>query len=96
MVEQLVVLKKIVTTTNNDDFASIRAKKFSPLEDLSAYDGLELRLKGDGHRYKLIIRTSTECDAVGYTTSFDTRRSVCLSLPSSQFFEHELSQMLPP
>lgn len=41
-------------------------------EDLSAYDGLELRLKGDGRRYKLIVRTNNEWDAVGYTASFDT------------------------
>ncbi|KAF3774373.1 hypothetical protein EJ110_NYTH53203 [Nymphaea thermarum] len=40
--------------------------------DLSAYDGLELRLKGDGCRYKLILRTSSEWDTVGYTASFDT------------------------
>lgn len=43
-------------------------------EDLSAYDGLELRLKGDGRRYKLIVRTSQEWDTVGYTASFDTVR----------------------
>lgn len=41
-------------------------------EDLSAYDGIELRVKGDGQRYKLILRTSSEWDTVGYTASFDT------------------------
>ena len=47
-------------------------QNFSVPEDLSAYDGLELRLKGDGRRYKLIIRTSLNWDTVGYTASFDT------------------------
>lgn len=47
-------------------------QNFSVPEDLSAYDGLELRLKGDGRRYKLIIRTSSDWDTVGYTASFDT------------------------
>lgn len=47
-------------------------QNFSTPEDLSAYDGLELRLNGDGRRYKLIVRTSTDWDTVGYTTSFDT------------------------
>lgn len=47
-------------------------QNFPVPEDLSAYDGLELRLKGDGCRYKLIIRTSREWDTVGYTLSFDT------------------------
>lgn len=47
-------------------------QNFSAPEDLSAYDGLELRVKGDGRRYKLIVRTSRDWDTVGYTTSFDT------------------------
>lgn len=47
-------------------------QNFSVPEDLSAYDGLELRLKGDGRRYKLIVRTSTDWDTIGYTAGFDT------------------------
>uniref|UniRef100_A0A0C9QM13 TSA: Wollemia nobilis Ref_Wollemi_Transcript_25367_2180 transcribed RNA sequence n=1 Tax=Wollemia nobilis TaxID=56998 RepID=A0A0C9QM13_9CONI len=80
------LFKGYVSTANNGGFASIRTKNFSPLLDLSAYDGLELRLKGDGHRYKLIIRTTTDWDAVGYTTSFDTTKeqwqTVCLPFSS--------------
>lgn len=41
-------------------------------EDLSAYDGLALRIKGDGRRYKLIVRTSRDWDTIGYTAGFDT------------------------
>lgn len=48
------------------------SQNLSVPEDLSAFDGLELRLKGDGRRYKLIVRTSSEWDTVGYTASFDT------------------------
>ncbi|XVE88238.1 hypothetical protein DITRI_Ditri19aG0053800 [Diplodiscus trichospermus] len=66
------LFKGIVSTANNGGFTSIRTKNFSKPEDLSAYDGLELRLKGDGRRYKLIVRTSTDWDTVGYTASFDT------------------------
>ncbi|KAL5544754.1 hypothetical protein UlMin_008538 [Ulmus minor] len=47
-------------------------QNFSAPEDLSAYDGLELHLKGDGHRYKLVVRTSSEWDALVYATGFDT------------------------
>ncbi|KAL9233981.1 hypothetical protein vseg_008909 [Gypsophila vaccaria] len=61
-----------VSTANNGGFTSTRTKNFSTPEDLSAYDGLELRLKGDGHRYKLIVRTSSDWDTVGYTAGFDT------------------------
>ncbi|XVF25611.1 hypothetical protein REPUB_Repub13aG0226900 [Reevesia pubescens] len=66
------IFKGIVSTANNGGFTSIRTRNFSTPEDLSAYDGLELRLRGDGRRYKLIVRTSTDWDTVGYTASFDT------------------------
>lgn len=33
-------------------FASIRTKNFDPPLELGAYEGLELRLRGDGQRYK--------------------------------------------
>ncbi|KAM6555668.1 hypothetical protein CsatB_002687 [Cannabis sativa] len=66
------LFRGVVSTANNGGFSSIRTKNFSVPEDLSAYDGLELRLKGDGRRYKFIIRTSTDWDALGYTTAFDT------------------------
>ncbi|MQL75428.1 hypothetical protein Taro_007831 [Colocasia esculenta] len=66
------VFKGIVSTANNGGFTSVRTRNFSTPEDLSAYDGLELRVKGDGRRYKLIVRTSDGWDTVGYTWSFDT------------------------
>lgn len=49
-------------------------QNFSEPEDLSAYDGLEFRLKGDGRRYKVIVRTSPDWDALGYTGGIDTEK----------------------
>ncbi|RXH99064.1 hypothetical protein DVH24_011389 [Malus domestica] len=66
------LFKGVVSTANNGGFSSIRTKNLPTAEDLSAYDGLELRLKGDGRRYKLIVRTSRDWDTVGYTAGFDT------------------------
>ncbi|KAJ4703698.1 NAD(P)-binding Rossmann-fold superfamily protein [Melia azedarach] len=66
------LFKGVVSTANNGGFTSIRTRNFAEPEDISAYDGLELRLNGDGHRYKLIVRTSSDWDTVGYTASFDT------------------------
>ncbi|ESW31476.1 hypothetical protein PHAVU_002G241100 [Phaseolus vulgaris] len=68
------VFKGVVSTTNNGGFTSIRTKNFSEPENLSAYDGLEFRLKGDGRRYKIIVRTSSDWDTVGYTSGFDTEK----------------------
>ncbi|XP_044481342.1 protein HIGH CHLOROPHYLL FLUORESCENCE PHENOTYPE 173, chloroplastic-like isoform X1 [Mangifera indica] len=66
------LFKGVVSTANNGGFTSIRTRNFSEPEDLSAYDGLELRIKGDGRRYKLIVRTSPDWDTMGYTVGFDT------------------------
>ncbi|PKA51667.1 Uncharacterized protein AXF42_Ash003034 [Apostasia shenzhenica] len=66
------LFKGVVSTANSGGFTSIRTKNFSVPEDLSTYDGIELRAKGDGRRYKLIVRTSADWDTVGYTASFDT------------------------
>lgn len=66
------IFKGTVSTANNGGFTSIRTKNFAVSENLSAYDGLEVRIKGDGRRYKLILRTSRDWDTVGYTLSFDT------------------------
>ena len=61
-----------VSTSNNGGFASVRTRNFSPPLNLSAYDGVYLRLKGDGKRYKLILRSDPSWDGIGYTASFDT------------------------
>jgi uncharacterized protein YbjT (DUF2867 family) len=81
------VFKGTVSIANNGGFASIRCKNFEPVEDLSAYEGLELRVKGDGHRFKLIVRTSTDWDAVGYTCGFNTTKGEwqTIRLPFSSF-----------
>eukprot|EP00268_Persea_americana_P048564 TRINITY_DN5145_c0_g1_i1.p1 TRINITY_DN5145_c0_g1~~TRINITY_DN5145_c0_g1_i1.p1 ORF type:complete len:367 (-),score=53.14 TRINITY_DN5145_c0_g1_i1:319-1419(-) len=68
------LFKGTVSTANNGGFTSIRTRNLSVPEDLSAYDGLELRVKGDGRRYKMIVRISPEWDTVGYTASFDTEK----------------------
>jgi uncharacterized protein YbjT (DUF2867 family) len=67
------VFSGFVTTANNGGFASVRTRNLEPCMDLSAYDGLELRVYGDGKRYKCIVRTEAYWDGVGYTASFDTR-----------------------
>jgi monofunctional biosynthetic peptidoglycan transglycosylase len=39
---------------------------------LAGFSGLELRVKGDGRRYQLRLRTNSRFDGVAYTSSFDT------------------------
>lgn len=41
-----------VKTSNSGGFVSIRTRNISPALDLSRYNALRLRVKGDGSRYK--------------------------------------------
>lgn len=61
-----------VSTANSGGFASIRTRNFEPPLDLSNFTGIELRLKGDGNRYKFLVRDGDAWDSVGYSHSFDT------------------------
>jgi Complex I intermediate-associated protein 30 (CIA30) len=61
-----------VSTENSGGFASVRTRNFEPALSLSNYQGIELRVKGDGQRYKLFVRTESKWDGIGYAHSFDT------------------------
>ena len=61
-----------VSTANSGGFASVRTRNFEPPLDLSAYSGIELRVKGDGQRYKFFLRDGAGWDTVAYAHSFDT------------------------
>jgi Complex I intermediate-associated protein 30 (CIA30) len=61
-----------VSTENSGGFASVRTRNLDPSLDLSNYQGIELRVKGDGQRYKFFVRTEAKWDGVGYAYSFDT------------------------
>jgi Complex I intermediate-associated protein 30 (CIA30) len=61
-----------VSTENSGGFASVRSRNFASPLDLSAFQGLELRLKGDGQRYKFLIRSDAGWDTIAFSQTFDT------------------------
>lgn len=61
----------IVSLDNNGGFASLRS--FGPVHDLAAYDGLILRLRGDGQRYYFNLRNSQGFAAPNFRLAFDTQ-----------------------
>ncbi|WAL61190.1 CIA30 family protein [Thermocoleostomius sinensis] len=61
-----------VSTANSGGFASVRTRNFEPPIDLSGFAGIELRVKGDGNRYKFMLRTETRWDGIAHCYSFDT------------------------
>ncbi|WP_210407183.1 CIA30 family protein [Hydrocoleum sp. CS-953] len=61
-----------VSTENSGGFVSVRTRNFGPPMNLLGYAGIELRVKGDGKRYKFFLRCEDKWDGVGYSYSFDT------------------------
>ncbi len=63
-----------VSTANSGGFASVRTRNFDPPLDLTGYEGIALRVKGDGKRYKFILRDEAKWDGIAYSYSFDTEK----------------------
>ena len=68
--EATALFEGFVSLENNGGFASTRAA-FQSL-DLSAYEGVALRVKGDGRRYQLRFRQDGAFDGVAYGVEFAT------------------------
>ena len=76
----------IVSTDNNGGFASVRTRNFEPSLELSSYQGIALRLKGDGQRYKFLIRDDNGWDSLAFAHSFDTEKGkwITVKIPFEQ------------
>jgi uncharacterized protein YbjT (DUF2867 family) len=72
LVEGTALFAGYVSTANSGGFASVRTRNFQPPFNLSGYEGIKLRLRGDGKRYKFFLRADSQWDGVGYAYSFDT------------------------
>ena len=59
-----------VSLDNNGGFASIRSAALQ--HDLSGAAGIVLRVRGDGKRYRLNLRTDSGFDGVQYQAAFTT------------------------
>ncbi|MEN9218151.1 MAG: CIA30 family protein [Gloeomargarita sp. DG_2_bins_126] len=77
----------LVTTENNGGFASIRTRNLEPPLDLSGATGLALRVRGDGKRYKLLLRDSHHWDSLAYGAQFDTQPAtwITVKIPFADF-----------
>lgn len=80
LVEETALFAGNVSIQNSGGFASIRTKNFDPPINLTGYEGVELRVRGDGKRYKFFIRTQTQWDGVAYSYSFDTQPNTWITV----------------
>ena len=66
-------LEGVATTEGGGGFVSARTRNFRPALNLSGYDGLRLRVEGDGQRYKFCIRDNAGWfGTTVYEYAFDT------------------------
>lgn len=74
-----------VSLENNGGFASVRTYPVN--YQLDDFEGLILRVNGDGQRYKFRLRTNDYFDGVAYQTEFQTRPDSWLTIrvPFTQF-----------
>jgi len=76
------------TNTNGGGFSSIRTRPFEL--DLSNYDGIQLRVKGDGRRYTWQLQTDARWRGrrISYWADFDTTEGEwsTVDIPFSDFF----------
>jgi len=67
---EFAVFSGMLSLENNGGFASVRS--VPEQVNLSDYDAIALRLRGDGKRYALRLRTDPGWDGITYHASFDT------------------------
>lgn len=78
--QEYAVFSGNVSTENSGGFASVRTKNFEPPFNFLGWEGMRLRIKGDGGRYKFILRNSSGWDSPAYIYSFDTKAGEWLSV----------------
>jgi len=91
------IFSGIVSTANSGGFASVRTRNFEPALNLSKYAGIEVRIKGDGQRYKFLMRSEFQWDGVAFGASIDTEaeRWTTMRIPFKQLIASFRSKSIP-
>jgi len=92
---EVAVFAGKLSLENNGGFASVRSGIIDA--DLAGYEGVRLRVKGDGNRYQFRIRTNANFDGPSYQKSFATTRGTWMEieLPFAEFFAAFRGRELP-
>lgn len=81
----VAVFRGVVSLENGGGFASVRSLPAS--HDLSRFDGLVLRVKGDGRSYRFRLRTTAAFDGPSYEAPLHTSTTEWeeITLPFASF-----------
>ena len=80
---------------NNGGFASVRSDLLE--QNLTGFEGVRLRVRGDGRKYQLRIRADKALDGPSYQMTFETQKDarIEVDLPFSKFFAAFRGRQLP-
>jgi NADH dehydrogenase [ubiquinone] 1 alpha subcomplex assembly factor 1 len=80
---------------NNGGFASVRSN--SVIQDLTGFNAVRLRVRGDGKRYQFRIRSSQSFDGASYQMTFETEKGIWkeVELSFSDFVAAFRGRVLP-
>ncbi|MBM3211673.1 DUF4174 domain-containing protein [Candidatus Poribacteria bacterium] len=83
--ESIAIFQGTLSLENYGGFASVRTKPAN--FELSGYDGIAIRVKGDGRKYQLRLRTDDRLDGVSYQQEFQTMANkwTNIKLPFDEF-----------
>jgi len=89
-----LLFRGVVSLDNNGGFASIRSPE--AIYDLGGCQGVRLRVRGDGKRYKLGLRIDRFFDGISYQASFTAPDDVWeeIDLPFADFIPTHHGQHL--
>ena len=68
-----------VSLENYGGFASLQSQPSH--YNFTGYEGIAIRLKGDGKRYKLSLKNNTFLDAARYEAAFNTEKEIWTTIP---------------
>lgn len=90
----MLEFKGVVSLENNGGFASVRSG--TAKYDLSDFEGLLIRVRGDGHRYACNLRTDFEIMAGSYQQRFETKKEEWseIALPFHDFIATSFGQVM--
>ena len=95
------VFEGVVTTDRgfaSGGFTSMRTRNLEPALDLTGYEGIRLRVKGDGNTYKIILRDSDQWDGPSWSTMVPTKDGVWedLDVPFASLIPVARTRSIPP
>jgi len=83
--DKTAIFRGVLSLENYGGFASVRTHPQN--YQLDGYEGLSLRVKGDGKRYRIRLKTDDHFDSIAYQAGFTTKPEewIVIQVPFNEF-----------